>query len=356
MSRHHTLVVVLALSFAVFIRPISVLADSVRLANGDVISGTVSSFDAETLTIETTYAGAIAIKASDVVRVSTDAPVVLQLSDGSEVNGRIISGAGGAMSVLDASGASVPVQLSQVASFAPPAPPEPWFQYSGEINAGFNAATGNTETQGYHLDGLFEPIFGQNGLSFTGQLNRSEAEIANDAGDGTRNETTASNWRVLGQYNRELTEHWYSFVNNGWENDDLKQLNLRVSAATGAGYKFWDDEMRFLTAELGPGYVYENFRRRDDDNPDRDYISARWALDFDHGIVTPDTRFYHNHTLLERVDNLDTFIFQSATGLKFALIGAINAGAEVQFDWNNDPAEGAREEDLRYMLKLGYAF
>ncbi len=339
---------------------IPTLADSVHLTNGDTISGKVVSYAAGALTIETSYAGAIAIDTSEVARVSTDEAVVLQLSDGREISGRIVTAAGGTMALQDGAGASVPLQLSQIASFAPPAPPAPWFQYSGEINAGFNAAKGNTDTQGYHVAGVFEPIFGKNGLSFTGQLNRSEAEVPTDDGAGRRDETTASNWRVLGQYNRELSEHWYAFFNNGWENDDLKDLNLRASAATGAGYEFWDDEMRFLTAELGPGYVYENFDRIIVDgnrvNPDRNYATGRWALDFDHGILRPDTRFYHNHTLLERVDDLDTFIFQSATGLKFTLIGAVNAGAEVQFDWNNDPAEGAREEDLRYLLRLGYAF
>ncbi len=339
-------------------------ADTVYLRGGDVISGTITSFDAKKLKITTSYAGKIAIEAGEVARVSTSEPIVMKLGDGREVSGRIVSSADGAMRLEKASGGQVPIELASISSFAPPKPPRPWFRYKGEVNAGFNASSGNTETQGYHVAGYVEPAFGNNVFSLKGQLNRSESKV--DSTDSVGNpirvdEPTASNWRVLGQYNRFLNDYWYAFLNNGWENDDLKDLNVRISTATGLGYKPWDDEMRYLTLELGPGLVYENFKRVIDAagkgrNPDRDYITARWALDYDQGIFRPDTRFYHNHSINERVDDLETFILQSATGLKFSIIGDINAGAEVQFDWNNDPAEDAKEQDLRYLLKLGYVF
>ncbi len=337
-------------------------ADTVRMKNGDVLTGKVLSFDSEGLVLTTTYAGDLTIAAGEVASVTTDEPVIVDMGDGREMAGRLVVDAGGGLSVEAEDGGEVALDLSEV-SFAPPPPPIPWFRYGGEINLGLNAASGNTKLVGFHVDGAVRPEFGDNAISLKGQLNITDTKI-----DGN-NETTESNWRVLGQYNRFWTEHWYAFVNNGYENDDLKDLNLRISTSAGLGYKFWDDEMRYLTAELGPGYVYENFKRiqepgmdpddPSDDftrNPDRDYAAGRWALDFDHGVFSPDTRFYHNHILLFRLDDPNTFIFQSSTGLKMGLFYGVIAGAEVQFDWNNDPAQGAVEDDLRYMLKIGYGF
>ncbi len=337
-------------------------ADTVRMKNGDVLTGTVSNFDDENLKLTTSYAGVVTIASSQVVSVSTDAPVVVKLGGGREVVGRLSADASGGLILTSSEGASTPMKLSEV-SFAPPKPPKPWFRYKGELNAGVNGASGNTDSVGYHLDGSVRPQFGVNALSLKGQLNRTENTV-----DGT-DETTVSNWRVLGQYDRFFTDHWYGFFNNGWENDDLKELNVRISTAGGLGYKFWDDERRYLTAELGPAWLYENFRRSlvaggatddpsDDvfEDPDRNYTAARWALDLDHAVYDPATRLYHNHTLTTRIDDPNTLIFQSATGMKFNLIGAVNAGAEIQFDWNNDPAAGAVKDDLRYLLKLGYGF
>ncbi len=337
-------------------------ADTVYMKNGDVLTGTVVSFSGASLKLTTTYAGVVTIASSEVVSVATDAPVVVKLGSGREVIGRLSEAAGGGLVISGADGASTPLELSKV-SFAPPPAPTPWFRYKGEINAGLNGASGNTDQVGYHLDGSVRPAFGANALSVKGQLNRTETTV-----DGT-DQTTVSNWRVLGQYDRFFTDNWYGFFNNGWENDDLKELNVRISTAAGLGYKFWDDEMRYLTAEFGPGLVYENFRRSrvaggdtddpgDDvfDNPDRNYMTARWALDLDHGLYDPGTRLYHNHILTTRIDDPNTLIFQSSTGLKFNLIGAVNAGAEIQFDWNNDPATGAVKNDLRYLVKLGYGF
>jgi len=334
-------------------------ADTVQLRNGDVLTGTVVSFDAKELTLKTAYAGAVVIKVAEIDRVATDEPVSVTWSDGREATGRVVTDADGNMSLDDGSGGVIPMSLSEVSSMAPP---RPWFHNTGSITVGFSGATGNTETQAYYIAAEARPSFGKNTISFSGQLNRSEAEV-----DGT-NDTTASNWRALLQYDRYLTDHWYWFLNNGWENDDLKDLNVRISAATGAGYRFWNDEMRYLTAELGPGFVYENFTRVQfendpgnpfDDvviNPDRDYITGRWALDFNHGIFDPGKRFFHNHILLVRADNAETFIFQSATGLRIDVYAGFNLGFELQFDWNNDPAFGAKEEDLRYLLTMGYAF
>ncbi len=336
--------------------------DKVYLKNGDVLTGTVVKFDAKALKLATEYAGDVTISAGEVERIATEGPVVLKLDSGREIAGRIVAGDDGAMEIDDGGGNLIPLSLSQVSSLAPPPPPRPWFRNSGEINLGFTGASGNTKTQGYHIAGQARPEFGRNTITISGQLNRSEATI-----DGS-DETTASNWRVLGQYDRYLTDHWYWFLNNGWENDDLKDLNVRISTATGAGYKFWDDEMRYFTVELGPGFIYENFKRVQfvndpedplDDvvvNPDRDYVTGRWALDFSRAVFDPGKRFFHNHILSVRADNADTFIFQSATGLRFNLIASINAGAEVQFDWNNDPADAAVKEDLRYLVTLGYAF
>jgi putative salt-induced outer membrane protein YdiY len=338
------------------------MADTVQLKNGDVLTGKVVSFDAKKLKLTTSYAGDVAVAVAEVDRLTTDEPMILKWVDGRETAGRIVTDADGSMRVDDGQGGVVPLALAEVSSFAPVPPPRPWFRRRGEINVGFTGATGNTETQGYHVSGQARPEFGNNTFTISGQLNRSEAEI-----DGTT-ETTASNWRVLAQYDRFFTEHWYWFLNNGWENDDLKDLNVRISAATGPGYKFWDEELRYLSVEIGPGFIYENFRRvlivndvddPSDDvviNPDRDYITGRWALDFNHAVFDPGKRFFHNHILLVRADNADTFLFQSSTGLRVNLIASLSIGAEVQFDWNNDPADGAKKEDLRYLLTLGYAF
>lgn len=338
------------------------LGDTVRLENGDVLSGTLVQLDSESLKLSTPYAGEIAIAAVDVVSLTTDTDVVVTLSDGREMSGRLVTDEAGAMYVDDGAGTATPLFLAEVSAIAPPPPPQPWFRYGGEISVGFNAATGNTETQGYHIALQLNPEFGDNAISVNGQLNRSEAKIS-----GT-DETTASNWRVLAQYNRFFTEKWYWLLNNGWENDDLKDLNLRITGATGVGYRVWNEAMRILSLELGPAYVYENFARvefladPDDpesvvvENPDRDYATARFALNFEHGLWNPSTRFYHNDITMLRLDDANTFILQTVTGLRFDLFAGILAAAEIQFDWNNDPAEGARKEDFRYLFKLGYAF
>jgi len=330
------------------------LGGQITLKNGDVITGKISAFDGSEYTVETDYIdGEFKVSADDVADIKTDTVMDVQYTDGEVMTGTL-GMKDGAVVVVDESGDQTPIDVARIDEVAEV---EDWFQWDADVHIGLSGAEGNTKNSLFHADASLEPQWGPNRFRFYGQLN--EGTTTDQTTDVKS--TTESNWRLLFQYNRDLSYRWYLFAANQWDSDKLMRLNARTSVAGGAGYKIWQEDYRDWWIELGPAYVHENWKNPTDDE---DYVAARWALNFEHDIYSDDFRFYHNHNILESLQEF-RFIFQSTTGIKFDLIGDLVGSLEVQFDYNSEPgtvtlSDGserrAKKEDLRYMFKLGYEF
>ncbi len=62
-----------------------------------------------------------------------------------------------------------------------------------------------------------------------------------------------------------------------FEKNDFKDLSLRSTIGTGAGYQFYESELTNLFLEAGLGYVNNDYITA----VDSDTIAGRWAVSFD---------------------------------------------------------------------------
>jgi putative salt-induced outer membrane protein YdiY len=232
---------------------------------------------------------------------------------------------------------------------------KPYYRYNANIDLGANSSSGNTKATNLNLSAALVPSFGKNTVDLSGQLNRGKA-------DGDLN---TSNWLANGQYEREFWRKWFAFVVNRYEHDKFQDLDLRISAGAGLGYKFFEPDPTLLRVSLAPAYVNENFSEvcnRDDEGnvvdcseKDRQFAALLWATNFDQDLWSPDVSIYHNHRLTVGLTE-DQFLALTAQGLKFELIDDFNLKLEFQLDHNNSPSRDAKQNDYRYLVKLGYDF
>ncbi len=353
-------------------------ADTVRLKNGDVLTGTVEELTDDELVLDTEYADDIRIETKFVESVETEKPFLVRWDDGSEKVGTLEVTPDGKTEVvapgsLDGSDEVAIADTQEEAEAATAAaveyakeagesgvvaaetgdldvenvrwikPIETYYRYEGNLNVGINIARGNTDTTEMHIDGEIAPSFGRNTVTVGGQLNRSEASGV----------TTASNWRIRAQYDRDfgVRRRWYGAAFNTYENDELADLNLRVTAGVGVGYKFFDQSPTFLRISLGPAYVNENFKT----GSDRTFLGLRWALDFEQELWTDDLTLYHTDTMTFGLSETQ-YVLYTTTGLKVDLIADLSLSAEFQYNYNAEPPEGTGVSDRRLIFKLGYDF
>ncbi len=191
----------------------SAMAARIVLKNGDVITGNVLYCDGSDLKVENDYIdGDFLIAMEQIAEIESTVEMTVQYKDGEVATGKLATSDDGTFVVVDESGQTAALDLERLDELEPV---EEWFQWGGDINLGFSGASGNTNTSSFHVDGSYRPSFGPNHFRLSGQLNREDAKVKVDNPDtpdpeDTKNsrQTTASNWRVLVEYNRDLSYKW----------------------------------------------------------------------------------------------------------------------------------------------------
>lgn len=102
----------LALALILCVKPS--FADVVETKSGARIVGKVVAIDGGTVSVDTNFAGTIAVKQSEVTSITTDAPVAVRLASGTRIDGRV-STANGSVQVAGADG-TVTTTVDKVAA------------------------------------------------------------------------------------------------------------------------------------------------------------------------------------------------------------------------------------------------
>jgi putative salt-induced outer membrane protein YdiY len=155
------------------------------------------------------------------------------------------------------------------------------------------------------------------------------------------------------EYERDIGRRWFIGAANSYQADTQRELDLRIIAAAGVGYRFFDEDPTHLSVMPGLAYVIETFEDSDDD---ADYVAFRWKFDFTRDLYKDDISIYHNHEYLNSLQTLSEITIETKTGIEFDLAWDFKLSAEFQSIWDNEPASDSKELDTRYILKIGYEF
>lgn len=340
------------LMLAAFFLPFTaVLADEVRLKNGDVITGNIVKKETSVLVLQTSYAGEISIQWSEIATVKSEKPVHVVLTDGIHLRGPLLEDEPGVASVETAE-ANVEENVAaddrefdlREVRYINPTPDltGEGVRWTGNINAGGAITQGNTETRTLRLDGETIARTLKNRYTLGGEFHR-----AKDLGFDTQ-----FNSRIRGKYDRFFTEQWYGYVNSSFENDRFQDLRLRSIVGVGNGYQIFETPNLNLSIEGGLNHIREDFY----DGEDESYPGVRWALNYDQLLFGSKVRLFHNHETLVGFQETSQILFYSRTGLRFPLVFNLNASTQFNYDWVSDPAEGREKEDSALMFTLGYGW
>jgi len=315
-------------------------ADEVVLENGNVLTGTIEKVEGGKLILKTDYSAPVEIQVSKIKKITTDKPVDLYLSTGELLQGRVQTTADGKLAVERAPGQTpAAVDWQNVAGInAPPKTPPRW---RGSISIGGTQQTGNTQRKSASVGA--EALYKVKAERFTARF------LWNYARD--KDEVTAQNTYGLLKYDHFFSKKFYGYAaGEGW-NDRFKNWRFRYVVGPGAGYQFWDDEVKFFLVEGGAAYSYED--RYSGQN--KDSLSARLAADLR----------YKFGKYLSAGDNLA--IFPSLTyGGQYTLRNEAYLLSPLSASWNlklsniwernSDPAPNVLKDDFTWILALQYGF
>lgn len=316
-------------------------ADTVLLTNGDRITGTVQRLKSSKLEVATPYAGTIGIDVDSIVSIETEGDFTVILKDYSRHAGRLVQGPAGQLSVLPEAGAApIPVSPDRVTALLPGRLSEQDWRVTGRVNAGYTSTSGNTEVTRATLDS--EVIARRHLDRWLLTARGTEAT--------ERNDETEANATVGIKYDRFIDERRYAYAGSTFEHDRFKDLRLRVTLGVGGGYQAIDRAATHLALESGLDRVRTDYFA----TPDEANTALRLAARFDHWLFKDVAQFFHNSEMFASLDDIRDTFARTQTGLRVPLKGGFIASAQINVDWDGDPAAGRRSIDRTTILSLGY--
>jgi putative salt-induced outer membrane protein YdiY len=366
--------------FLLFLVGAQAHADEVLLANGDRLTGTVVRKESEELVFKTPYAGEIKIAWAQVVRIRTEEPMHLVLSNQQVVQSKQVGaapkpaqkprrGETAPRSRTETPGAlelpaavehpSQPEAPTPDPEAQPPQTGEPAIpidtvayinagagidvlgvRWKGRLNIGGSGNRGNTDTDTLHIDGETVARQQRNRWTIQGSYDRST----------DRDRLTARNGRLGGKYDLFISERWYGYALAAFEQDRFRDIDLRTTVGSGIGHQLVDTERMHLSLEGGLNYVRTDF----DLASDEEYPALRWATKYDQRLFGTETQIFHNHEILTDLEDLGQTLIRMQTGLRLPLMQRLLATAQLNIDYDNAPAADKKKTDRVYLFTVGY--
>lgn len=324
--------------------------DIVTLKDGSVIYGEVVEMTKGILQIKSASAGdVIKIKWPEVVKLKIARPIPFHLKEGTILIGTVDEGEPGTLVVkAEPLQGTMTLPIESVTAVNPII--QPPVIYSGNLQAGYSQAAGNSHLRNASVIGEFTGRSESLRLTLLGRY-----VYGDDAGS-----LIVRNSRGTIKLDFFMTKRLYWFASSYFEQDTFQDLKLRTALATGPGYQFidqgdyegpWLKDMS-LYVEAGASYFNEDFNLAEDKSSFR----ARWSMKFNWPILDEKVTFYHFDEFFPSLQNFQDYYLTADTGIRFKIFDGFVSSFQWTLRYNSRPALGTTDTDNLYLMSLGYAF
>jgi putative salt-induced outer membrane protein len=213
---------------------------------------------------------------------------------------------------------------------------------------GFALATGNSESVLFTANFVTQHKDDKNELRFGADGGYGEARSGSDPNSSMEKNTDFAHG--LAQYNRLFSEKLYGYVRVDGLYDEIADINYRVALSPGAGYYFIKNERTLLSAEIGPGYIFEKVA-----GDANDYATIRISERFEYKI-SKTARLVESLEYLPEVTDWNNYILNGLVGLEADVTKKMAVRLLLQDTYDNVPAPGKKQNDLKLTAGLQYKF
>jgi small nuclear ribonucleoprotein (snRNP)-like protein len=332
---------VIAAAAGIFVA--SVRADVVETKSGARLVGKVQQIDGTVVVISTDYAGDIKVKQSEVVNVSTDAPLNVRLSSGTVLQGTLTGSGNGAVVIAGQDG-TLNTTVSKVASTWAPGATDPQIAalartWTYEATADVTGKTGNKEQLGTQFAVRAILKTPQDTLQFYSGYDRQVSDGAKSADQFKAGVDYQNNFS--GKYS------WYARDEGGF--DRIKDIELYNIAAAGLGYDFIKEAKHVLTGRAGVSFRYEGYK-----NPaTSDVKNAGLDFGFNHRWEFSNSMLVNQITFDPLFEDFGNFRIIHESYYEIPLTAPqwkLRVG--VSNDYNSKPGAGVDKLDTTYFTRL----
>ncbi len=328
---------------ALFLSGAIAQADIVETKNGARLTGTVIKVEANSITLDTDYAGTITIKQSEVVRFETEKPLVIRLAGGTTMEGTVTATPDGKITINGADG-TVSTTVDKVASTWAPGGVDPAIaqlmrKWKFEVSFDVTGKTGNSEELGYGGGARATLAGSQDILQFY-------TAFAYKRVNGVKSDDKFSAGIDYASYLSDRMT-WYARNEGGYDNG--KDIDFYNVAAAGLGYDFIKNlPKQKLTGRAGLSYRFEDYG-----NPLNDDVrSAGLDLGLTHFYRFENAVLNNSITYVPSFDDFGNYRAVHDSSLEVPIAGNWKFRIGVNNDYTSQPSPGVDKLDTTYYARF----
>ena len=221
-------------------------------------------------------------------------------------------------------------------------------EWKSSVAAGLTLTRGNGET-----------TLGTLTAASHGKWDSRELTIGADGAYGEsktagQTESTVTSELLHGfvQYNWLFTDRFYGLGRAEGLHDGVADIRYRATFSVGAGYYLIKTTNTDLSAEVGPGYL---FQKLGDDTSD--YATLRFGEKF-HQALSSHARLWQSAEFLPQVRNFENYIVNAEIGIEADLRNdkKLALRSYITDTFNSEPALGRKQNDLTWVTAIAYKF
>ena len=219
--------------------------------------------------------------------------------------------------------------------------PQPALEQKGSLILALEDSTGNTDITKYDLNARTE-------LRFLESRHTISARYQDESSNG---EKTRQSWLGTYQYDQFFTEQWFATGNAAYEEDEFRELDDRATVGLGMGYQFLETAYFDLLGKGTLNYVNENFTTGEN----RERPAFLWNLDFAWRVNDEGMEVFHRHSALQSFQKQEDYEVRTTTGLKYPINGAFSSIFQLEYNYDNLPAEAEIDKvDRKWSVGVNY--
>lgn len=271
----------LAAVLVVFLVGSALADDVVTLKNGDRLTGTVVDMNGGKLKFKTAYAGEVVIDWAQIQSLTTAGAVKVKLVDGELLEGKVSTTEAGTLKI-EGEALKGPVELGPAKVSKINETPTEWH---GSVDVGYFQTGGNSRK-----------ISAIAAVNLLRETDRDKFQIRADFRYGReRGVTTDRKAYGLVKYAYKFTERFYGYISEEVFHDFTKDLRVGTVTSVGVGYDIIKAEHTDLSAEAGIAYMTNDYRNSPDEGHVGGRVFVHFRQDLFLGLVfVNDLTFYPN--------------------------------------------------------------
>lgn len=317
--------------------------DVVVLVNGNAVTGEVKSLEFGTLSYSTDSMGTVSIDWEDIVAVTSNQDLQVELVDGRRFFGKLHP-TEDRHAINLVSGDTVRTFVANdVVRITPIETDEKFFQrIDGSISFGFNTQKGSeVTTLNLAADARYRTLTYLLGIDLSSSITDQPSE-----------ETKARD-RLGLNYQRFRANRWFTDWFSSWERNDELGINSRVSLGGGIGRYLKQTNKTWFSMTAGLQGTQESFVGAEDSTTNAE---GRLQIRYQHRNLDPETMFTFTSNVYPLLEDLSQYRAETDLSFKREFIDDLNFEVLIYHSYLSDPTEGAATSDYGVTTSLGYSF